>query len=160
MKFEKISVDEAIKLHFKTFGWSPSREKMADILEKLPLPHRGTSRSAGYDFHSPIAAVVQSGKTVKIPLFVKVVGMPARVTLLIFNRSSLSLRDGLSIDNCVGVVDADYDQCIWYQATAHKDEVIIDPYDRICQGVFVNFLTVDGDYVTDKRNGGIGSTGK
>lgn len=160
MRFEKISVDEAIRLHFKTFGWSPSKEKMAEILENLPLPSRKTAKSAGYDFHSPVAAVVKEGATIKIPLFVKVVGMPSRAVLLIFNRSSLSLKDGLSLDNCVAIIDADFDQCILFQATAHKGQVIIDPYDRICQGVFMNFLTVDGDNVTEKRTGGIGSTGR
>ena len=160
MKFEKISVDEAIKLHFKTFGWSPSREKMADILEKLPLPHRGSAKSAGYDFHSPVAKVIKAGDTARIPLFVKMVGMPSRAVLLMFDRSSLALNKGLCMTNNCGIIDADYDQCIWYQAKAEKDQVIIDPYDRICQGIFVNFLTVEGDSATEKRVGGIGSTGR
>ena len=104
--------------------------------------------------------VIKKGQSKAIPLLIKVVGMPRNVALFIFNRSGLSLKKGLRLDNSVVVIDGDYDQCIWFQATAETEDVIITQGDRICQGVFINYLTVENDDAKDKRQGGFGSTGK
>ena len=160
MKFEKITVQEAIRLYYNAFGWSPTSQALQEALDELELPTRSTEGSAGYDFRSPIDTVIKKGESKKIPLFVKVVGMPKRVALFLFNRSGLSLKEGLRLDNAVGVCDSDYNLCIWYQATAETQDVIINKGDRICQGIFMNFLTVEGDSASAKRDGGFGSTGK
>lgn len=43
--------------------------------------------------------------------------------------------------------------------TSDKDYVI-EPYDKVAQGIFTKYYTTDDDNVTAERVGGIGSTGK
>lgn len=157
MKFEKITLDEAIaqtKPIRKVYAFATKKR-----LDNLALPTRSTSRSAGYDFHTPFSIRAKKGDTVAIPLFIKVIDMPSDVVLFIFNRSGLSLKKGLRLDNSVGVIDADYKQGIIFQATANKD-IEIKEGDRICQGIFVHYLTVDDDEAEGERTGGFGSTGR
>lgn len=159
MRFERIGLEEALKQTESAIGGTPNRHTIKYVLDYLPLPKRGTKKSAGYDFRSPFDIVAKKGDTIKVPLFVKVVDMPENVVLLIFNRSGLSLNKGLRIDNSVGIIDSDYDYGIMFQATATKDITIVQG-DRICQGIFVPFLTVDDDDASGERSGGFGSTGR
>lgn len=148
MKFEKLTKAE---LKGKT-----DREM---YLDRLTLPTRSTEGSCGYDFHSPSYYLIKPGQTVRIPLCVRVVDMPKDVALFIYNRSGLSLIEGLALDNGVGVIDSDYHGGIWYQATNHgKETISIWLNDRICQGVFQRVVLMD-DTPTNKRCGGLGSTG-
>ena len=126
------------------------------------LPSRATEGSAGYDFHSPFDVIVRKGKTVRFPLCVKVEDMPKDTVLLVFNRSGLSLKNGIRLDNAVGVIDSDYKETIWFQATNHgKKTYTIHTNDRVAQGVFVKFGKTDDDTTgKDERHGGFGSTGK
>lgn len=125
------------------------------------LPSRSTSGSAGYDFHSPFEVKIKKGKTVSFPLLVKAIDMPKDMALLVFNRSGLSLKYGLQLDNAVGVIDSDYKQCIWVQITNNgKHTYYIHANDKVAQGIFVNYGTVDNDKANGERNGGFGSTGK
>ena len=157
MRFEKIKLDEAAA------QTKPIRKlclfKIKKHLDGLTLPTRSTRNSAGYDFHTPFPIHAKKGDTVTIPLFVKVTDMPSDVVLFIFNRSGLSLKKGLRLDNSVGVIDADYTQGIIFQATANKD-IELKEGDRICQGIFVHYLTVDDDEAEGERTGGFGSTGR
>ena len=164
MRFEKIDIEEAIEAYDQAIeGCSGSyREKkdlLKHVLNTMELPSRSTACSAGYDFRSPFDVSVEAGEVVRMPLFVKVKDMPPNVVLLLFNRSGLSLKKGLRLDNAVGVIDSDYDQCIWFQATATKDIVIIQG-DKICQGIFLPIMFVADDNAQGKRNGGFGSTGR
>ena len=157
MRFEKISLEEAMGCCPALHGYEAE-----EALEWLRLPIRSTANSAGYDFFSPFDVKAKAGETVSVPLLVKLSvseDEPKNFVLLIFNRSGLSLKQGLRLDNAVGVVDADYRQCIWFQATATKD-IEIAKGQRICQGVFMPFLVVDGDEAIGERNGGFGSTGR
>lgn len=148
MKFEKLTKAD---LKGKT-----DREM---YLDSLSLPTRSTEGSCGYDFHSPSYYRIKPNETARIPLCVRVVGMPRDVALFIYNRSGLSLNKGLAIDNGVGVIDSDYHDGIWYQATNRGKEAIeIGLNDRICQGVFQRVVLMD-DTPTSKRVGGLGSTG-
>ena len=146
MRFEKCKIDEDIPFEKGQFD----------------LPTRATSESAGYDFHSPFNVKIRRGKTVKFPLLVKAIEMPKDMVLLIVNRSGLSLKYGLTIDNAIGVIDADYKRCIWIQITNHsKKTYYIKANDKIAQGIFVRYNVVSNDIVGNvKRNGGFGSTGR
>ena len=159
MKFEKIKLDEARKV-VDEFRPYMSDEELGRALETLKMPTRATEGSAGYDIRCPFDVIIHKGESRAIPLLIKVVGMSLHTALFVFNRSGLSLKHGLRIDNSVCVIDSDYDLCIWYQATAHTEDVVIRANDRICQGVFIDFLTVQDDKPRAKRKGGIGSTGK
>jgi dUTP pyrophosphatase len=149
MKFEKCSVTSLSGVEY---------DKLDD---KFDLPTRSTSGSAGYDFHSPFDLVIKKRKTVKFPLLVKAVDMPKDMVLLITNRSGLSLKWGVTIDNAIGVIDSDYEKCIWIQLTNHGRRAYrIKANDKVAQGIFVRYGTVDGDTASGLRNGGFGSTGR
>ena len=152
MRFEKRTCQEAVD----QTGLGP--RAAAAALQGIGVPTRATRKSAGYDFQTPFVVDAKAGDTVRIPLLIKVVDMPDDAVLLIFNRSGLSLRKKLRLDNAVGVIDADYPEGIVFQATAERD-IHLSPGDRICQGIFVNYLTVDDDVAVGERTGGIGSTG-
>ena len=148
MKFEKLTKAD---LKGKT-----DREM---YLDRLSLPTRSTEGSCGYDFHSPSYYRIKPNEAVRIPLCVRVVDMPRDVALFVYNRSGLSLNKGLTLDNGVGVIDSDYHDGIWFQATNHgKEPIEIGLNDRICQGVFQRVVLMD-DTPTNKRIGGLGSTG-
>jgi dUTP pyrophosphatase len=87
--------------------------------------------------------------------------------LVLANRSSNPLKRGLILPNGIGVVDADY-----YNNADNEGEIffqlvnlgprtkVIKKGERIGQGIFMPFLTADGDEGgLHQRNGGFGSTG-
>lgn len=128
---------------------------------EFDLPTRSTECSAGYDFHSPYGFKIKKHQTIKMPLNVRLVDMPKNSVLLITNRSSLSLKYGITIDNAIGVIDSDFNKTIWLQITNNgKKTYQVNINDKICQGIIMNYITTDDDIAKGTRNGGIGSTGK
>ncbi len=137
------------------------RKGIINAIGQFDLPSRSTECSAGYDFHSPYSFRLKRNKTIKIPLNVKAANMPKNTVLLIFSRSSLALKYKITLDNNVGVIDSDFNQTIWLQITNHgKKAYQVNVNDKICQGIFINYLITDDDITNGIRNGGIGSTGK
>lgn len=74
------------------------------------LPMRMTAQSAGADLFACLDApvTIAPGETVMIPLGLKCQPDPADMALLVFPRSGLSARHGITLANAVGVVDTDY----------------------------------------------------
>ena len=46
-----------------------------------------------------------------------------------------------------------------FKNTTNRD-VVIKPYERVAQGVFVKYYITDDDNTTEERTGGVGSTGR
>ena len=123
------------------------------------LPRRATKYSAGYDFYAAVSAEIKPGEKYVIPTNTSV-EMDEDDVLLIFPRSSYSIKFGLELVNSVGVIDADYkDQIFICYRNAGDEPFFIKRGDRIAQGVFVKFLKTDDDNASGERNGGVGSTG-
>jgi dUTP pyrophosphatase len=87
------------------------------------------------------------------------------ISLRLHPRSGLSLKRGLVLANCEGVVDADYQEQVF--VILHNISAL-DQYisrgERICQGEFVFNDQVDFNIVESlerfsERSGGFGSTG-
>lgn len=138
--------------------------KGADI--RTILPKRKTRCSAGYDLYMPFDAVIKPFEEVSVPLGVKAYMQDDEV-LYIHIRSSVAFKLGCRMKNCVGVIDADYygnpdnDGNIGVVLCNRTGkDVEIKKGERIAQGIFHKYLTVDGDNVTEERTGGMGSTGK
>jgi len=88
--------------------------------------------------------------------------------LLVYIRSSAAFKKHLMLMNGVGVIDADY-----YGNAENEGHILIPIFnygaeavriaagERIAQGVFTTYLTVDGDRAGSgtARTGGFGSTG-
>lgn len=74
------------------------------------LPMRMTAQSAGADLFACLDApvTIAPGETVMIPLGLKCQPDPADMALLVFPRSGLSAKHGITLANAVGVVDTDY----------------------------------------------------
>ena len=86
--------------------------------------------------------------------------------LYLFDRSSNPRKRGLILINSVGVIDHDYynnssnEGLIMAQFKNITDKpVTIQAGDRIVQGVFAKYFTVDDDNADGERTGGFGSTG-
>lgn len=106
-------------------------------------------------------------KPLLVPTGIKAFMQPDEV-LILANRSSSPLKRGLILPNGVGVVDADYynnednEGEIFFQlVNLNPRDVVIKKGDRIGQGIFMPYLTADGDLgQAGKRKGGFGSTGR
>jgi dUTP pyrophosphatase len=130
---------------------------------EIKLPARATEHSAGYDFYSPVDAVIQPNESVMIWTDVKA-HMYYDNVLMLFVRSSMG-KHPVVIANGTGIIDSDYygnadnDGNIGFRLFNLGDT----PYeikigDRIGQGVFTKYLIVKDDNTTDKRTGGFGSS--
>ena len=83
-------------------------------------------------------------------------------------RSGLAIKEGISLINCVGTIDADYRNEIGVPIVNHSNKVVcIEDGERICQGVLNKVENVEWDEVnsikelgTTDRKGGYGSTNK
>ena len=123
------------------------------------LPRRATKYSAGYDFYAAVSAEIKPGEKYVIPTNTAV-EMDEDDVLLIFPRSSYSIKFGLELVNSVGVIDADYkDQIFICYRNTGDEPFFIKRGDRIAQGVIVKFLKTDDDKADGERHGGVGSTG-
>ena len=131
------------------------------------LPQRKTGASTGYDFASAEAVVIPAGECALVPTGVKAY-MQRDEVLLIYIRSSAALKKHLMLMNSVGVIDADYygnaenEGHIYIPlCNCGKEAVHIAAGERIAQGIFTRYLTVDGDMAGqgNARAGGFGSTG-
>ena len=163
------------------------RKRGFEIIKKyknkdINVPKRQTVRAAGYDFEAAEDMIIPSvWKKMAERVFTDQAG-PLKATLIptgikaymlddeylqLSIRSGMSLKTGLMLANGVGIVDADYynnsDNEGHIMFPVHnfgfKDK-LIKKGDRIGQGVFLNFLKVDGDKAAGQRNGGFGSTGR
>lgn len=160
-KFEKVSFEE----FSKAFDL-PSHE-VKEIYDNIKIPSRATEGSAGYDFYAPVAFELKAGQTAKIPT-----GIRSRIAngwvLAVFPRSGLGFKFRLQLDNTVGIIDADYynsdnEGHIFIKVTncSYEDKTVsVKAGDGFAQGIFLPFGITEDDNVTEKRNGGFGSTDK
>ena len=133
----------------------------------IQLPKRATAYSAGYDFFVSETREIPARGTALLPTGVKA-KMPQGEVLLLFIRSSLGIKRGLSLANGVGVIDADYvnnpdndgNIAAKFRNFGTKD-YLVKKGDRVCQGIFLKYYrTHDDDGGESERGGGYGSTGR
>ena len=74
------------------------------------LPTRATAYSAGADLYACLDTPVSilPGETVMIPLGIACQPSDPEIVILIFPRSGLASKYGITLANAVGVVDSDY----------------------------------------------------
>lgn len=133
----------------------------------IQLPQRGTAASAGYDLAAAEDVEIAPGAMALMPTGLKAY-LPPDEVLVVAIRSSLALRRGLTLANGLGVIDADYygpGDAGHIQVPLRNvgdTTVRITKGERIAQGIFLPYLTVDGDTAGEGvvREGGFGSTGR
>lgn len=143
--------------------------KFKKLRENAVIPKRATPGSAGLDLCACIDCPleIKIGEIVKIPT-----GLAAQydggedVALLIYARSSLASKHGLTLANSVGVVDMDYrGEIIVAMINLGGESYTVSPNERIAQLVVTPILTPDVEECdslsqTERGEGGFGSTNK
>lgn len=137
------------------------------LRENAVLPVRTTEKSAGADLCACLdkPMTIQPGETVMIPLGVTCQPTETDVALLVFPRSGLSTKYGITLANAVGVIDSDY-RGEW-SAPLHNissQPFVVEHGMRVAQLVVVPVLfpeivetdTVD---ITERGTAGFGSSG-
>lgn len=145
----------------------PRKIEDGKFVGEVTLPTRGDTRSAGYDFYLNEDLRLLPAQKTLVWTDVKAY-MQEDEVLHIYPRSSLGIKNGMMLSNTVGVIDASYygnegnDGNIGLSLlnTSGKT-IILKKGDRVAQGVFSKYLIADNDNAqSDKRVGGIGSTGR
>ena len=113
----------------------------------------------------PETFVIAPGETLKIPTGIRV-EMEQEWVLKCYPRSGLGFKYRLQLNNTVGIIDSDYfysdnEGHIFAKMTNDSNEgktAELKKGTGFMQGIFIEYgITVDDD-VTEKRNGGFGST--
>lgn len=133
--------------------------------DKLELPKRATTGSAGYDFFAPMNIRLKPGKSVTIPTGIRC-EMNPDYALFILPRSGLGFKYQMMLSNTLALIDSDYfysdnEGHIMIKLVNRGDKEINIPAGKgFAQGVFMQYgITVDDD-CNGIRNGGFGSTTK
>ncbi|MCM1334565.1 MAG: dUTP diphosphatase [Bacteroides sp.] len=137
------------------------------VREGARLPYRATEGSAGADLFAYIESetVIGAGEQRLIPTGIAIELNDPETGAFIFPRSSLAAKNGVSLSNCVGVIDSDYRGEIKIPLFNHSDRpYTVSPGDRIAQMVILPILLPEWEEVdslgeTERAEGGFGSTG-
>lgn len=138
------------------------------IGSEIPYPRYATPGSAGLDLAACIEQeiVIKPGERAKVPTGIAVQMPDAGVVGLVFPRSGNAWKHGVSLTNCVGVIDSDYigEIQVILQNLDNQQPFVVKRGDRIAQLVFVpvfqaTLTVVDELNETERGTGGFGSTG-
>ncbi len=142
--------------------------KIKKLKENAAVPMRATTGSAGMDLSACLDGdiVIEPGEIKMIPTGIAAEPDTNEAALLIYPRSGLSSKHGISLANCVGVVDSDYRGEICVPLINHGNESFhVTPGMRIAQLVVTPVILPETEVVqelreTDRNAGGFGSTGQ
>lgn len=136
--------------------------------EGLPLPSYQSAQAAGLD----LVAAVPRGEPVKLPPGTRalvptgfVLELPQGYEAQVRPRSGLALKHGVTVLNSPGTIDADYRGEVMVLLVNLGNEAFrVQRGDRIAQAVIapvahVEIVLVEALGVTDRGDGGFGSTG-
>lgn len=180
---EKEQRDENLKklaLAFETFlKDSPLRQTNAKVSKAIPvkikkldhfkgdLPKYQSALASGLDVRAQLSddIVLKPGERVLVPTALSF-SIPEGFEIQARPRSGLAIRDGISLVNTPGTIDADYrGEVKIILINLGQNEVVIKDQDRIaqlvlCPVVQAQFVEVTSLDETERGAGGFGSTGK
>ena len=141
--------------------------RMKKLREGAVLPQRQTEGAAGYDLCACLEAPVtlQPGEGYPFPTGLAA-EIPQGYAGMMFCRSGLGVKHGISLPNCVGVIDSDYRGELVVPLRNFGDGTYtIQPGERIAQLVIMPVLLpeiveVEDLSQTQRGQGGFGSTGR
>lgn len=184
-RFKKVSFEEWVKAMTKTFpNHRFKRCELRMMYERIKLPRRATTGSAGYDIMAPFSFELCPGTEIVIPTGIRCVFYNINWHLDLLPRSGHGFKTGIRLANTVGVIDSDYymadneghimvkmqyDGNPYPPSHLHKwgnhlginhDTMVFSAGKAFCQGLFSMYgVTVDDDeYEKEDRWGGLGST--
>ncbi len=134
--------------------------------EDLPLPRYMTEHAAGMDIVAAVEAqiVIAPGERALVPTGIAI-ALPEGYEAQIRPRSGLALKNGVTLVNSPGTIDADYRGEIRIILINHGTEpFVVRRGDRIAQMVVAPFSRVIWDFRqglsdTARGSGGFGHTG-
>lgn len=137
------------------------------LRENASVPVRATEYSAGYDLCSASSGdiVIPAGEIRMIPIGLAASPERNDIALLVFPRSGLASKYGITLANSVGVIDADYRGEIMVPLINHgKEKFTVTEGMRIAQLVITPVLSQEWTEAecldeTDRSSGGFGSSG-
>ena len=132
----------------------------------LPLPAYETAQSAGMDLAAAIDApmTLAPGKRAMVPTGLAI-ALPAGFEAQVRPRSGLAAKNGVTVLNTPGTIDADYrGEVKVILVNLGEDSFEIERGMRIAQMVIApvtqaSFTEVDSLSETERGSGGFGSTG-
>ena len=135
--------------------------------ENAIIPTRATPSSAGLDIYACLdeSVTIAPGEIKMIPTGLSAMTDCDDVVMLIYPRSGLSTKYGVSLANCVGVVDSDYRGAWFIPLINHgKQPFIVENGMRIAQliptkALFSEIEVSDTLTETERGIGGFGSSG-
>ncbi len=135
---------------------------------ELPVPSYATAGSAGMDLRACLdePLTLNPGDRVGVPTGFAIALPGPEWVAYIFARSGLGIKNGITLPNCVGVIDSDYRGELILALTNLSDTpYTVQPGDRVAQLVIspviqANISVVDELDETERGAGGFGSTGK
>ncbi|MBU1027082.1 MAG: dUTP diphosphatase [Candidatus Margulisbacteria bacterium] len=141
-------------------------KKLAHGLD-LPLPAYMSSHAAGVDLYAAVEKeiLIPPGEWKLVPTGLSI-ALPEGHEAQVRPRSGLALKQGISILNTPGTVDADYRGEVGVILMNHsKNNLTIKRGDRIAQMIInkiehLNFEEVTELPETERGTGGFGHTGK
>jgi len=134
--------------------------------EGLPLPKYMSEHAAGMDLYAAVNSeeVIPPGEWRLIPTGLAI-ALPEGYEAQVRPRSGLALKQGVSILNTPGTVDADYRGEVGVILMNHsKENLVIKRGDRIAQMIInkierIEFEKVEELPESERGAGGFGSTG-
>jgi len=135
---------------------------------EIPYPRYATPGSAGLDLAACIEReiVIKPGERAKVPTGLAIQMPDAGVVGLVFPRSGNAWKYGVSLTNCVGVIDSDYigEIQVILQNLDNEQPFVVKRGDRIAQLIvqrveLPEFVEVDELDETSRGEGGYGSSG-
>ena len=140
--------------------------KLKKVRPEAQLPQRQTEGAAGYDLcaclDTPVTLAPGEGFSFPTGFAAEI---PQGLVGLVFCRSGLGVKHGVSLPNCVGVIDSDYrGELIVPLRNFGDNPYTVQPGERIAQLVLLPVFLLPVEEVeelsqTQRGEGGFGSTG-
>lgn len=135
----------------------------------MTAPEYATDGSAAVDLRAAIeegeVLTLNPGERSMIPTGVSIAPEAKDVVAIVAGRSGLGIKSGVTLSNCIGVIDNDYRGEICVGLINHGDKPFeVRRGDRIAQLMFMpvyaaNFIVAEELDETTRGTGGFGSTG-
>ncbi len=146
--------------------WIITVLKIKKLKDGAVIPKRATEESAGLDLSALLEnpVTINPHEIVKIPTGIAI-ELEKGYAGLIYPRSGLSTKHGISLANCVGVVDSDYRGEVLVAVINHSETPFtINTGERIAQLVISPVILPEIEVTnnlndTERGVGGFGSTG-
>lgn len=142
--------------------------KIKKLNENASIPQIATSGSAGMDLKACIEndIVIEPGSRALIPTGIAIALPDNSYVAYIYARSGLAVKQGITLANCVGVIDSDYRGEIKVGLINQSDvPYTVTNGERIAQLVIAPVIVpeiseADELDETERSDGGFGSTGR